>query len=91
MTTEGRIPVLVGGPANGEPAPSGPLAPAHWLELSDDAENPHVYRRRTFAVGATSVHVWVFGDPAGGATDAEAAELMWRWLLDAAGVLEEST
>ncbi len=89
MTTEGRIPVLVGGPAHGFACPAiGPLAGPIIESHYGDPHGPvHTYRRRTFAVGATSAHAWVFGDPEGGATDAQAAELVWRWALEHAGAI----
>lgn len=74
MSTERKIAVLVGGPHTGVRV--GPDA-GPMIELA------HVlYVRRPFRIGTVTAIAYVIG----GLTDVEAAEAVWTWLLDAAGV-----
>ena len=89
MSPERIIPVYIGGPSHGTPLPAdpqvmGPLMHV-WQEWTHE-DGPHVvdYLRRSYRVGTVCAHAWVVR----GVTDNEAAELMWRWLLDHAGVPE---
>ena len=90
MSPERIIPVYIGGPSHGTPLPANPRflrALMHvWLAPDDAGDGPDFidYLRRSYRVGTVCAHAWVVR----GVTDNEAAELMWRWLLDHAGVPE---
>lgn len=100
MTVEHTIPVYLGGPCHGLPLapaelrqaeefvypPDPPVDPAAGYPPVREAPEPARYVRRTYQVGAVSAHAWMHGDFAGGLRDDEAAELVWTWLLEAAGV-----
>lgn len=77
MSTERKIPVLVGGPHAGVVVGyDAHVGPAIHLA------GPTSYVRRRFPVGTVTAVAYVVG----GLTDVEAAEAVWTWLLDAAGV-----
>lgn len=89
--SERMIPVLIGGPGHDQPdgmiaSPlAGPFIAYQWTERADESTGYAFearYVRRGWRVGDVLVHAYV----APGLEDVEGTELMWRWLLDHAGV-----
>lgn len=94
-TVERRIPVLIAGPCDEQAIAPDEALHAVIARRYDDPDSDAAteivrlltaeYVRRTYQVGGVAAHGWVWRD----LDDREAAEAMWTWLLDAAGVLED--
>jgi hypothetical protein len=85
MTADRVIPVLVSGPRAGRRIPAnGEAVITVDAGVGVNGEDLLVeYVRRSYRVGATAAHAWVYRP----LSDQEAAEAVWCWLLDGAGVL----